>query len=368
MTETAIAATVPMTPLASLLAAGAKTPRLLEYRCVQTARELDAAEAETAALVSGAAVHDLGWMRRVAVRGEDRFRWLSGMVSNTVHDLALNGGAWNLVLNAQGRIQGDLTTWRVGDALELEIASDQFSRIIAHLEHFIIMDDVELLSRGGDPAAETAIGVTGPQAGAMLARIGLPTLAEPMTSTRVEWNGLDLQIFRIYGVLAEHYEIWTPVAGVMRLWRTLTTAGAVAVGVAMLEAFRIAEGIPVYGVDIVERDLPQETSQMRTLHFTKGCYLGQEIVERIRSRGKVHRHLRSMEIEGPLPAAGTGLTFEGTQAGHFTSAAQLPLATGSRVFALGMIREEAEVRSEPLAYVVEGITGAARILAAPLAF
>ncbi len=82
---------------------------------VLTPRELDAPEVETAALVSGAALHDLGWMRRVDVRGPDRFRWLSGMVTNTVNDLFPNTGAWNLVLNAQGHIQGDLTVWRGGE-------------------------------------------------------------------------------------------------------------------------------------------------------------------------------------------------------------------------------------------------------------
>ena len=72
---------------------------------------------EIEALLSGAAVHDLGWMRRIAVRGEDRFRWLSGMVTNMVKDLAPNAGAWNLVLNAQGRIQGDLTVWEIAAAI-----------------------------------------------------------------------------------------------------------------------------------------------------------------------------------------------------------------------------------------------------------
>ncbi len=99
-------------------------------------------------------------------------------------------------------------------------------------------------------------------------------------------------------------------------------------GTAALEAFRIAEGIPAYGVDMVERDLPQETSQLRALHFNKGCYLGQEIVERIRSRGNVHRHLRQLELEGPLPEPGAKLTVDGAEAGHITSAAELPLATG----------------------------------------
>src|SRR6202044_3237402 len=106
--------------------------------------------------------------------------------------------------------------------------------------------------------------------------------------------------------------------------------GALPVGCAALEAFRIAEAIPAYGIDIVERDLAQETSQMRALHFSKGCYLGQEIVERIRSRGNVHRHLRQLELDGPAPAAGTELKLDGgtgtgTGAGQIRSAAELAL-------------------------------------------
>ncbi len=122
-----------------------------------------------------------------------------------------------------------------------------------------------------------------------------------------EFEGTPVLLRRGYGVLAEHYAIWIPAAKVGVLWHALAAADAKPVGFAALEAFRIAEGIPAYGIDMVERDLPQETSQMRALHFSKGCYLGQEIVERIRSRGNVHRHLRSLELEGPLPAPGTKL-------------------------------------------------------------
>ena len=96
-----------------------------------------------------AAVHDLGWLKRVAVRGEDRLRWLSGMVTNTVTDLGEDAGAWNLVLNAQGRIQGDLTVWRERDGVELQIAADQYDKLLGHLERFIIMDDVELVPLNG---------------------------------------------------------------------------------------------------------------------------------------------------------------------------------------------------------------------------
>jgi folate-binding protein YgfZ len=399
MTETDLSLA---TPIATLFAQAATPPELVAYRGVLTPRELDAPERETAALVSRAAVHDLGWMRRVAVRGEDRFRWLSGMVTNTVNDLGENAGAWNLVLNAQGRIQGDLHVWREGDQLELTIAADQYDRLLAHLNHFIIMDDVELVPL----SEETALGLAGPLAAEVLTRLGLPALAEPMTSARAAWNGHEVRVVRGYGVLVPHYEIWMQAAEVPALWRAMTEAGASPVGAATLEAFRIAEGIPAYGIDIAERDLPQEAvPQAATLpgvmksvrasseqlapppvatfpgamksvranseqlappqvalSFNKGCYLGQEIVERIHSRGSVHRHLRPLELSGPIVAAGTELTMDGGAiAGQITSAAELPLTKGKRIFALGMIRGEAELHNQPLTYSA----GTAHILAAP---
>ena len=367
MIETAPGASTPATPLALLLASSTKPHELTEYRGTLTPLELDAPEQETAALTELAGVHDLGWLKRVAVRGEDRFRWLSGMVTNMVSDLPEHGGAWNLVLNAQGRIQGDLTVWRHDDQLELEMAADQYERLMAHLEHFIIMDDVELVPLNGEApgmaSAEAALGLTGPLAGELLERAGLPELSEPMTSTRAEWYGFDLRVMRGYGVVAAHYELRIPVAGLEKLWMFLRTAGATPVGSARLEAFRIAEGIPAYGIDMVEKDLPQETSQMRAISFNKGCYLGQEIVERIRSRGNVHKHLRQLEIFGPMPVRETELTADdGTVAGQITSAAKLVKAAGSRTFAMGMIRAPFEVGEQTFHYAAGTETGTAKII------
>ncbi len=346
--------------LSGLLASADAHPPCAVYHGALTPTELDARPAEIEALISGAAVHDLGWLRRFAVRGKDRFRWLSGMVTNMVKDLAPNGGAWNLVLNAQGRIQGDLTVFRESDDLELEVTAEQAEKLLAFLDRFIIMDDVELTGM----EEETAIGLTGPKAGDVLARLGLPGLAEPLTQARAEWNG-PLLVRRAYGVLAEHYAIWVPAARVSDLWRTLGASGAKPVGAAALEALRIAEGIPVYGVDISDRDLPQETSQTRAIHFDKGCYIGQEIVERVRSRGNVHRHLRSLRLEGPLPQAGTRLTLDGAEGGLITSAAELPLPGNARTFGIGMIRLEAEARNLPLRYMVGDATGSASIVVTP---
>ncbi len=401
MTDSTIAVAPQPTAVAGLLEAAHISHDLAAYRGVLTPRVLDAPEAEIAALTQDAALHDLGWMRRIAVRGEDRFRWLSGMVTNTVNDLFPHTGAWNLVLNAQGRIQGDLTVWRqeeeqspvrrkpvavatgnsesekllgtpfAGESgLMLEIACDQLEKLMAHLNHFIIMDDVELVPLEAEPMAEpgseTAIGLTGPLADEVLERVGLPTIASPMASKIVEWNGWDLTIVRGYGVLAKHYEFWLPTAGLGKLWSCLRTGGALPVGCESVEKLRIAEGIPAYGIDIAEKDLPQETSQVRALHFNKGCYLGQEIVERIRSRGNVHRHLRPLELTGPVPESGVELKLQDDSvAGQITSAAELALPKGKRVFALGMVRTEAEAASQSFSYASGAANGTAQILAEP---
>jgi folate-binding protein YgfZ len=361
MTDTALAAPLTATPLAAWIASGDSQIRIAPAHGVLTPVQLDAFPAEIEALASDAALHDLGWLRRVKVRGEDRFRWLSGMVTNTVNDLGSAAGAWNLVLNAQGRIQGDLTVWRKYDKLEIEFAADQSEPLLAHLEHFIIMDDVELVLRDDT----TALGLTGPRAGQVLARLGLPALPEPMTHVAADWNGLHLRLRRGFGTLADHYELWTTTATVGKLWKYLVTGGAAPVGSSAVEAFRITEGIPAFAIDIAERDLPQETSQTRALNFNKGCYLGQEIVERIRSRGNVHRHLRHLELDGPLPPAGAALTLDGAEAGHITSACELPLAGAMRRFALAMVRGEAETRNLPLAYASGETSGTARLLAGP---
>ena len=121
-----------------------------------------------------------------------------------------------------------------------------------------------------------------------------------------------------------------------------------------LDHLRILSGAPRYGSDIrntpTAHDLPQETAQDRALHFAKGCYLGQEIVERIRSRGNVHRTFAGFQLTGTLPTPGTALTAEGKAVGELTSVAAIPLATGTVQLALGYIRREALERKLPLEY------------------
>ncbi len=138
-----------------------------------------------------------------------------------------------------------------------------------------------------------------------------------------------------------------------KLFEALQNAGAPSCEPQSLEWLRILEGTPLYGADIRDRELPQETGQARALHFAKGCYLGQEIVERIRSRGNVHRTFSGFRLEGELPAAGSPLEADSKQVGELTSVAAIPLPADDGTIinlGLGYIRREALDRGTPIHY------------------
>jgi folate-binding protein YgfZ len=129
-----------------------------------------------------------------------------------------------------------------------------------------------------------------------------------------------------------------------------------------MEALRVLEATPLYGVDLNDRDLPQETAQTRALNFSKGCYLGQEIVERIRSRGKVNRQFRQFALQSARPdSLPLDLRSNDQPVGRITSTASLSSAGLPQVLALGFVRVEVLERNQEIAY--EG--GVATALAAP---
>jgi len=159
-----------------------------------------------------------------------------------------------------------------------------------------------------------------------------------------ECGCLDCTIVRGEDPAHEAYEIWVAPEFVKQLWEALLAAGATPVGADALEMDRIVSGIPLYGVDIRERDLPQETEQSRALNFSKGCYVGQEIVERIRSRGNVHRKFTGFVSQNGAPITPGAKVVVGDVAGEkevgeITSATTLPSHSGI-ILALGYIRRE----------------------------
>jgi folate-binding protein YgfZ len=294
---------------------------------------------EFQALISAAGVYDLSSRAKVSLTGGDRTRWLNGMVTNNVRDLEPGSGVYAFLLNPQGHILGDLYAYNRGESLLVDTDLSQVEKILAVFDKYIIMDDVEVANITD---RMSALGIAGPKSRETLRAAGfeVPEL-KPLQFVETTWQQIGVTVVRGDNPQVETFELWVAPGDAERVSDALLKAGAKPVGSAALDLLRIATGIPRYGVDIRERDLPQETEQERALNFSKGCYVGQEIVERIRSRGQVRRKFTGFEIDGQPPAAGSKIQIDGKDVGEITSAASLPLADGQRLVALGYIRREA---------------------------
>jgi folate-binding protein YgfZ len=302
-----------------------------------------------------APIADLGWIR---VIGDDRVRWLNGMVTNSTQELTPGHGNYNFLLSAQGRIQGDGYIFAEpsgsdeSKSILLETALTQIPTLTALLDRFIIMDDVELADIS---SARGGLLLAGPKAWPLIAEL-FPNASElaPLTLQTISWRESEVTLVHAHSPLVPRYELWSDPVTIAALADALQRAGAIPVSPDAVEQLRILEGTPRYGTDIRDRELPQETAangaQSRALHFAKGCYLGQEIVERIRSRGNVHRTFTAFRLEGTLPAAGTLLEADSKQIGEITSVAAIPLGTGTVQLALGYVRREALERRASITY------------------
>ena len=324
------------------------------------------------ALLEGTGVaplDDIGWIR---VTGEDRVRWLNGMTTNSIQQLRSGESNYNFFLSAQGRIQGDACALALDDSILLGTARTRVPALIELLDRFIIMDDVELSEH-----PSFGLLVAGPTAAATLAAIGVAadSLA-PLHFTVIEpdqngWSGQKIAIIHAFSPLVPRFELWAESPGtIAQLAEAVVFAGATSCSSETLENLRILEGTPRYGTDIRDKELPQETNQTRALHLAKGCYLGQEIVERIHSRGNVHRAFSAFLLTGDLPQPGAILTIDSTAAdgkpvGELTSVASIPFKDGPVHLALGYIRREALELSQALARTIHYPGGTATPIATP---
>jgi folate-binding protein YgfZ len=322
-----------------------------DYRGATTMARFGDPREEFAALLDGCGIYDLGFRARVSLTGNDRVRWLNGMVTNNIRDLEVGRGVYAFLLNPQGRILSDMFVYNMGETLVVETDRSQVEKIVSTFDHYIIMDDVEVANLSEQ---QTTLGVAGPGSRAMLnaAGIEVPELKPlEMITPRCscDCGCVECTVVRGEDAQRESYEVWLAPKDVYKTWQALVAAGATPIGSEALEMQRIAGGIPLYGVDIRERDLPQETEQMRALNFNKGCYVGQEIVERIRSRGNVHRKFTGFTLEGPAGITAGAKILSGKsgedekEVGEVTSVATLGTPSGERTIALGYIRREVGV-------------------------
>lgn len=308
------------------------------YNGVETALSFGDPAAELEALRTGCGVFGLAWRGRINVSGKDRVRWLHNMVTNNVRDLPVNRGNYNFVLNAQGRILGDMYIYNRGESFALETDASQIQTLIHAMRRFIIMDKVELVEVGAD---SVSVGVCGPKAESALVAAGINAgNMQPLEVRDVGFDDIAATLVRGPAQKPGWFEFWLDPNKAQELWNLLVKAGAKPIGAEALEMWRVLQGIPNYGQDIRDRDLPQETEQTQALNFTKGCYIGQEIVERIRSRGQVHRKFTGFIFGDHVPSLGK-YESEGRALAEITTIARVPTAAGRRNIGLGYVRREA---------------------------
>ena len=284
------------------------------------------------ALIHSAALIDLSDRGRIRVTGEDRARLLHAMTTNHIQQLTPVAGCYAFFLTVQGRILSDVNVLCRPDHFLLDLEPETREKVYQHLDHYIIADDVTL----EDVTAQTAtIALEGPTSAGVMEAMGAPVPEADYSS--VEWGTRLVARLNTTGGLG--FFLMAPVVEKDQLIAQLEAAGAVAGDEEAFRVVRLEHGKPRYGEDLSERYLAQEANLSEALHFNKGCYLGQEIVERVRSRGQIHRELMPLVLETKSPPpAGAKLTVGDAPAAEITSAAYSPAL--DKVVALAFVRTD----------------------------
>lgn len=258
------------------------------------------AKADYARICERGGVVDLSDRARFRMTGEDRVRYLNGQISNRVNDLTPGTTRRACVMTAKGKLSADIFYAAAPEFLRLDAAGELRETLAARLERYIVADDVTLIDVGED---ERLFHVFGPAA----KDIQIPGI-EVSRSDRLGTDGLDLYV---------------PVADGVEAWRLLCERFPV-VDRDLQEMLRIERGIPAWGAELDENTIPVEAGLERTsIDYHKGCYIGQEVISRLKSVGHVNRELRGLvgPEDGSL-SAGMELIEEPSKvAGRITSTA-----------------------------------------------
>jgi folate-binding protein YgfZ len=280
------------------------------------------------ALRHGAAWLDLSARGRIVARGRDRARFLHNLTSNDIKGLEPGAGCYAFLLSPQGRIQADLYLWAFSEHYLIDTEPELTDKVRQHILKYKVADQVELEDV---TSSIVAAGIEGPGAAAVLAGLGAPV---PGEYRHLPWGEETVAGITLTG--QPGFRIYTIPERLPELIARLESAGARPATAEDATLARIENGKPRYGQDILETSLPQETRQMHAVSFNKGCYLGQEIVERIRARGHVNRELVSFTLDSAeAPARGDKLTIDGAET-EVTSAVYSP--ESGKVVGMGYAR------------------------------
>jgi folate-binding protein YgfZ len=342
--------------------------------------ELDGAEivtdygdwlAEHAALRAGAGVIDLSFRSRICVAGADRVRFLHGQVTNDVKKLRTGEGCYAVITTAKGKMEGDLNIFALADEVLLDFEPGLAGKISQRLEKFIVADDVQIV----DAAPHYGLlSVQGPKAENVVRALDLFSQIPdvPFNSIKIS----DVTLGEIY--LANNpqlgmggFDLFVPNNSLGAVADKLIVAakqiGGRAIGWTAFETARIEAGVPRFGADMDGTNIPLECGiESRAIVYTKGCYIGQEVINRIHSIGHVTRELRGLRLADDLktlPQKHDKLFFNGKETGFVTSAVKSP--TLNAVIALGYVRREANQTGNELTLRTAAGESPAKIMELP---
>ena len=310
------------------------------------------------------ALLDKNYRTYLALSGPDRVRFMNAILTNNIKDLKEGRGIVSLFLNPQGRILAEIETYAEEQRLLCVSFAEIREKLVPALDHYIIMDDVVLTD---ETARYGTLALEGPRAAETvkrLANVDLTTLPE------LEWRessvgAIPCRIVRRSPSGHPSAEFLCEQTHLQQLWKLLrdavSTAGGGPVGYTALNSLRLESGIPWFGYDFGEKQIPHEAGLERShISYTKGCYTGQEIVERVRSRGQVNRVRVLFKLEATeLPPADAPILFEGKEVGQVTRAGYSPAFQSN--IGMGYVRRE----QNPPGTAVE-IGGAAATVVSPL--
>ncbi len=298
------------------------------------------AAAEYRALREASGLLDLAFRAKFAMKGRDAQRFLHRIVSNDIKSLAPGQGTYAALLNAQGHILADLRIYVCEDRILIDTDADLRDKAMTTLRRYIIGEAVE-----AEAVELDALGFEGPRARGLLEKtlhIELPELGL-FGHFETPYAGIPIRVVKASQTGENGYEVWTETKGLMTVWGAACgrapSDGTLPCGTEAIEALRIEAGIPRYGSELGEDTLPLEAGLWNALSFNKGCYVGQEIVERSRSRGHVNWKLAGLAGQTGAPLArGEKLEANGREMGEITSAS-FSWRLGKPI-ALGYVRRE----------------------------
>lgn len=303
--------------------------------------------AEHAALHQSAGVLDLGFRSRLCLTGGDRQKFLHGQVTNNVKDLAFGQGCYAALITAKGKMQSDLNIYCLENEVLLDFEPGLTEAVTQRLDKYIIADDVQII----DVAPHYGLlSVQGPKARAVIEKLqlGLKTPEVEMNFASVKNDTLgEIYVMNLARTGSAGFDLFVPTDALGAVADKLIAAakdlGGRACGWQALEIARIEAGIPRFGADMDENNLPPEAGlESRAISYTKGCYIGQEVIARIRTYGQVAKALRGLRLANDLknlPLKGDKLFHGEREVGYITSSVHSP---DSKVnIALGYVRREA---------------------------